>query len=66
MRVGSTDGPAVVQQGCDDVEPMSKRILCLLTLRKAQPACDGADCDRKDGPGSRTPGTKGNMAGLER
>ena len=45
---------------------MSKRILCLLTLRKAQPACDGADCDRKDGPGSRTPGTKGNMAGLER
>jgi hypothetical protein len=64
---GSTDRPAAVQQGCDDVEPMSKRILCVLTLRKAQPTCNGADCDRKDdGPGNRTPGTKGNMADLER
>lgn len=61
----SPDRPAVVQQGCDDVEPMSKRILCLLTLRKAEPTCNGTDCDRKDGPSSRTPGTKGNMAGLE-
>jgi hypothetical protein len=62
-----TDRPAVVQQNCDDVEPMSKRILCLITLRKADPACNGADCDRKDDrPGNRTPGTKGNMAGLDR
>jgi hypothetical protein len=61
------DRPAVVQQSCDDIEPMSKRILCLITLRKAEPACNGADCDRKDDrPGNRTPGTKGNMAGLER
>lgn len=60
-----SDRPEAVQHGCDTVEPVSKKILCLITLPKAEPGCAKADCD-KNGPGSRNPATKGNMAGLER
>jgi hypothetical protein len=58
------DRPATARRGCDDIEPMSKKILCLITLPKAAPPCTGAGCEKTE-PGKRGLEKKGDMAVLE-
>ncbi len=52
--------PEPSQQKCEDIEAVSKRILCLITLHKAE-RTEAGNCETKPKPGPRHP-TQGDTA----